>query len=130
MARATLTEDGVLVAAMSVDFDYGDLHSTSLAAAGAKARIQIGATPTRTEDVEVAGPDGPEEARKITYTFTAKGREGEPPKGTKLEGLMVAGVDGRSRPYLVTVNSQEGTLSDRDVSDIVESIVLKETKKK
>jgi hypothetical protein len=129
VARATLTEGGTLVAAMSVEFDYGSLNTVDMAAIGAEARIQLGATPVKTTEIEVAGPDGPEEARKITYTFSSKAREGEPPKSTKLEGMMLAGVDDQSRPYLITVNSKKGTLSSGHVSDIIDSITLKETKK-
>ncbi|MEU2266845.1 hypothetical protein ABZ568_10560 [Streptomyces olindensis] len=71
--------------------------------------------------------------RDDTYTFSSKGREGEPPKwppkGTKLAGVMLAGVDDESRPYLITVNSKEGTLSSRDVVDIIDSVALRDTKK-
>jgi hypothetical protein len=50
-------------------------------------------------------------------------------KGTELAGVMLTGVDTRQRPYLITVNSKEGTLSRGDVSDIIDSIALKDTKK-
>jgi len=128
VARVALTEGGTMVAAMSVEFDYGSLNTAKMAAVGAEARIQLGATPAKTTEIKVAGPNGPEDAYKITYTFSAKGRAGEPPKGTKLEGVMLAGVDDQSRPFLITVNSKPGTLSNRDVSDIVDSVTLKKTK--
>lgn len=129
VAQVRRTEGGTTVAAMFVEFDYGTNMSTAeTAGIGAEARIQLGATPTKTTKIEVAGPDGPEEARKITYTFAAKGITGEPPKGTRLEGVMLAGVDDQSRPYLITVNSKPGILSNQDVSDIVDSIALKKTK--
>ncbi|RSS34601.1 hypothetical protein [Streptomyces sp. WAC08241] len=124
VARATLTEGGVLAAAMSVEFDHGSLHTVEMAAVGAEARIQLGATPAGTTEIRVAGPGGRAEARKITYAFTSRGGPGTPPGGTRLEGLMVTGVDARSRPYLITVNSRAGALSDRDVTEIVESVTL------
>jgi hypothetical protein len=125
VARARLTEDGTTVAAMSVEFDYGtNMHTAETAGIGAEARIQLGGTPIENTKVKVAGPGGPEEARMITYTFATKGRTGEPPKGTRMEGIMVAGVDDQSRPYLITVNSTPGVLSNRDVSDIIGSIAL------
>ncbi|MEV5984522.1 hypothetical protein AB0L85_05805 [Streptomyces sp. NPDC052051] len=130
VARATLTEGGVTVASMSVEFDFGTgMNTADTAVVGAEARIQLGATPVKTTEIEVTGPDGPEEARKIAYTFTSKGKEGTPPKGTKLDGVMLTGVDTEQRPYLITVNSKEGTLSHRDISDIVDSVALKKTKK-
>ncbi|OIJ85407.1 hypothetical protein [Streptomyces colonosanans] len=130
VARATLTEGGVMVASMSVEFDFGTgMHTADTAVIGAETRIQLGATPAKTTEIQVAGPDGSQEARKITYSFTSRGKEGTPPKGTKLDGMMVTGVDTEQRPYLITVNSKEGTLSNRDVSDIVDSVALKKTKK-
>ncbi|MEW1657373.1 hypothetical protein [Streptomyces sp. NPDC093707] len=128
VARATLTEGSVVVASMSVEFDFGTgLNTPDMAATGAEARIQFGATPVKTTEIKVAGPNGPEEARKIAYTFASKGREGTPPKGTRLEGVMLTGLDTEQRPYLITVNSTPGTLSERDVSNIVGSIALKKT---
>ncbi|MCN9244470.1 hypothetical protein NGF19_27430 [Streptomyces sp. RY43-2] len=130
VARARLTEGGTMTAVLSVEFDYGTgMNTAKMAGVGAEARIQLGATPVKSTEIEVAGPDGPEEARKITYTFAAKGRPGEPAKGTRLDGLMLAGVDDQSRPYLITVNSKPGTLSSRDISDIIDSVELKKTKK-
>ncbi|MFE5511183.1 hypothetical protein ACFQ9J_11300 [Streptomyces sp. NPDC056529] len=129
VARATLTEGGVLVGAMSVEFDHGSLNTVEMAAVGAEARIQLGATLAKTTEIRVAGPGGRAEARKITYAFTSRGRAGTPPSGARLEGVMVTGVDARSRPYLITVNSEEGTLSDRDVTAIVESVTLTVTEK-
>ncbi|MDQ0750996.1 hypothetical protein QF034_005227 [Streptomyces africanus] len=130
VARATLTEDGVMTASMTVEFDFGTgMNTADMAAVGAESRVQLGATPVKTTEIDVAGPDGPEEARKITYTFTSKGKKGTPPKGTELAGVMLTGVDTRQRPYLITVNSKEGTLSRGDVSGIIDSIALKDTKK-
>ncbi|MFI7013018.1 hypothetical protein [Streptomyces sp. NPDC050164] len=130
VARATLTEDGLMTASMTVEFDFGTgMNTADMAAVGAESRVQLGATPVKTTEIEVAGSDGPEEARKITYTFTSQGKKGTPPKGTELEGVMLTGVDTRQRPYLITVNSKEGTLSSGDVSDIIDSVALKATKK-
>ena len=130
VARAALTEGGTVVGTMSVEFDFGTgMHDADTAATGAEARIQLGATPVKTTKIKVAVPGGSEEARQITYTSTSRGRQGSPPKGTKLDGVMLTGVDTRERPYLITVSSKQGTLSSRDISDIVDSVALKQFKK-
>ncbi|MFH0246158.1 hypothetical protein ACGRHY_27920 [Streptomyces sp. HK10] len=126
VARATLTEKGRMTASMTVEFDFGKgLNDADMAAGGAKARIQLGATPVKTTEIEVAGPGGREEARRIDYSFTFRGKEGGPPEGTEMDGVMLAGVDTEQRPYLITVNSVKGALSERDVADIAGSVELK-----
>jgi hypothetical protein len=125
-AGAIWTKDGVAAASMYVEFDYGQgINDAEMAGTAAEARIQLGATPVDTTDAEVAGPDGTAEARRVDWTSTSTGGEGRPPKGTKLAGVMVAGLDAKDKPYLITVNAEKGLLSDKDIKDIIASIALK-----
>ncbi|MFD5750196.1 hypothetical protein [Streptomyces sp. NPDC127033] len=125
-AGAVRTKGGSPAGSIYVEFDYGQgINDADMAGTAAEARVQLGATPVDTTDVEVAGVDGTAEARRVDWTSTSTGEEGQPPKGTPLAGVMVAGLDARDRPYLITVNAEKGLLSDKDVKDIIASVSLK-----
>ncbi|MFI6699754.1 hypothetical protein ACIBJC_12400 [Streptomyces sp. NPDC050509] len=125
-AGAVRTKDGAPVGSIYVEFDYGQgINDADMAGTAAEARVQLGATPSETTEIEVAGPDGTAEARRVDWTSTSTGAEGQPPKGTKLAGVMIAGLDTKDRPYLITVNAEKGLLSDKDIKDIVAGVSLK-----
>ncbi|MFE3597883.1 hypothetical protein [Streptomyces sp. NPDC059142] len=125
-AGAVRTKDGSPVGAIYVEFDYGQgINDADMAGTAAEARVQLGATPSETTEIEVAGPDGRAEARRVDWTSTSTGAKGQPPKGTKLAGVMIAGLDTKDRPYLITVNAEKGLLSDKDIKDIVSGVSLK-----
>ncbi|MFP8907432.1 hypothetical protein [Streptomyces atacamensis] len=121
-AAAVLTEGGRTTGMVSVQLDFMKAGDADMAATGAEARVQLGATPTGREDVEVEGTD---EARRIDYEFTSGGERGTPAKGTRMRGVMVAGLDSRDKAFLVTVDTVEGGLSEADLDRIVGSVTVR-----
>ncbi|SFJ95335.1 hypothetical protein [Streptomyces pini] len=121
-AAAVLTEDGRTTGMVSVQLDFMKAGDPDMAATGAEARVQLGATPTGREEVEVEGTDG---ARRIDYEFTSTGERGTPGKGTRMRGVMVAGLDSRGKAFLVTVDTVEGGLSEADLDRIVDSVTVR-----
>ncbi|MEV7087335.1 hypothetical protein AB0O07_15760 [Streptomyces sp. NPDC093085] len=126
-AGAVQRKDGSPVGAIYVEFDYGTgINDVDMAGTAAQARIQLGATPVDTTDIEVATAKGDTaEARRIDWTSTSTGDDGQPPKGTPLAGVMVTGLDTKDRPFLITVNAEQGLLSDQQIKDIIASVSLK-----
>ena len=118
-AAATLSEGGRTTGMVSVQLDFMKARDADMAATGAEAGIQLGATPKGREAVQVEGTD---EARRIDYEFTSSGERNTPEKGTRMTGVMVVGLDSRDKAFVVTVNAVRGELSEADLSRIVDSI--------
>ncbi|MYZ37062.1 MULTISPECIES: hypothetical protein [unclassified Streptomyces] len=116
-AAATFTEGGKSVGMITVQLDFTNADSVEEAAIGAEAGIALGSKLGRQQKIVVAGPDGEEEARRVNFEFTEK--------GTRYQGVIVAGLDSAEKSYAVRIDAARGTLDDGDLNKIIESITVK-----
>ncbi|NWF29690.1 hypothetical protein HW130_26120 [Streptomyces sp. PKU-EA00015] len=123
-ATATLEEGGRTVAMISVQLDYTNADSVEEAAIGAEAGIALGATLEGQEDLRVAGPEKARDAKRIDFTFTSTGERGTPAKGTRVAGVIVAGLDSGESAYAVRIDAAEGRLSPDELKKIIDSIAV------
>ncbi|PVE12031.1 hypothetical protein [Streptomyces scopuliridis] len=116
-AAATLAEGGKDVGMITVQLDFTNADSVEEAAIGAEAGIALGSTLGKQRKIEVAGPKGRTEARRIDFEFTEK--------GSRIKGVIVAGLDSARKSYAVRVDAAKGRLGDGDLTKIIDSITLK-----
>ncbi|MFJ9027792.1 hypothetical protein ACIRQP_04565 [Streptomyces sp. NPDC102274] len=116
-AAATLADGGKDVGMITVQLDFTNADSVEEAAIGAEAGIALGSTLGKQEKIEVAGAEGRTEARRIDFEFTEK--------GSRIKGVIVAGLDSAKKSYAVRVDAAEGRLGDGDLTKIIDSITLK-----
>ncbi|MFG2920546.1 hypothetical protein ACGFYA_03410 [Streptomyces sp. NPDC048305] len=125
-AVALKVEKGLRAGMVSVQLDFATgVNDADEAAAAAGAGIGLGSTRKGTEDVTLAGEESAREARRIDYEFTSGGEESTPPKGTRMTGVVVAGVDSKDVPFAIRINAVKGELSPADLDSFVESITVK-----
>ncbi|MBT2365070.1 hypothetical protein J7E88_06995 [Streptomyces sp. ISL-10] len=124
-AAATLEEGGRTVAMISVQLNYTDADSVEEAAIGAEAGIALGSTLKGQEDLRVAGPAKARDAKRIDFEFTSTGEQGTPAKGTRVAGVIVAGLDADESTYAVRIDAAKGHLSDDDLKKIIDSITVR-----
>ncbi|MEU0248902.1 hypothetical protein ABZ192_32180 [Streptomyces sp. NPDC006235] len=118
-AAAVRTEGGRKVSVITVQLRFTEANSAEQAAIAAEAGIQMGADVKGQKDVELAGAD---EAKRIDFTFEATGEDGGPPKGTPVEGVILAGLDSADTAFAVRVDAQRGSLPDGDLDRIIDSV--------
>ncbi|WP_405795219.1 hypothetical protein [Streptomyces sp. NBC_01506] len=134
-AAATLSDDSGTIGMITVQLDFTDADSVEEAAIGAEAGIALGSTLGKQEEITVPGPDGDEEARRVNFAFTQKdsaagsgaGTPGgalDPKAGTRVEGVIVAGLDADDKTYAVRIDAVEGKLGDGDLKRIIDSITV------
>ncbi|MFF5894971.1 hypothetical protein ACFY8O_03490 [Streptomyces argenteolus] len=125
-AVALKEEKGLRTGMVSVQLDFATgVGDADEAAAAAGAGIGLGATRGATTDVRLAGEESAREARRIDYEFTSTGEESTPVKGTRMTGVVVAGVDSKDVPFAIRVNAVKGALSPADLDAFVDSITVK-----
>ncbi|MFF8842682.1 hypothetical protein ACF08N_08085 [Streptomyces sp. NPDC015127] len=124
-AAATLEEGGRTVAMISVQLNYTNADSVEEAAIGAEAGIALGSTLKGQEDLRVAGPEKVRDAKRIDFAFTSTGEQGTPAKGTRVAGVIVAGLDSNESTYAVRIDAAEGQLSDDELKKIIDSIAVR-----
>ncbi|MEU0135427.1 hypothetical protein ABZ172_15580 [Streptomyces sp. NPDC006296] len=125
-AVALREEKGVRTGMVSVQLDFATgVGDAGEAAAAAGAGIGIGATRKETRDVRLAGEESARDARRIDYEFTSTGEESTPAGGTRMTGVVVAGVDSHDVPFAIRINAVKGTLSPADLDSFVASITVK-----
>lgn len=111
---------------VSVQLDFATgVGDAGEAAAAAGAGIGIGATRKDTRDVRLAGEESAREARRIDYEFTSTGEESTPAEGTRMTGVVVAGVDSQDVPFAIRINAVKDALSAADLDSFVASITVK-----
>jgi hypothetical protein len=118
-AAATRAEGGKTVSVITVQLGFTEANSAEQAAIAAEAGIQMGADVKGQKDVELAGAD---EAKRIDFTFKATGEDGGPPKGSPVQGVILAGLDSSEQTFAVRVDAQEGSLPDGDLDRIIDSV--------
>ena len=125
-AVALKEEKGVRTGMVSVQLDFATgVGDAGEAAAAAGAGIGIGATRKDTRDVRLAGEESAREARRIDYEFTSTGEESTPAEGTRMTGVVVAGVDSQDVPFAIRINAVKDALSAADLDSFVASITVK-----
>ncbi|MFC5804444.1 hypothetical protein [Streptomyces formicae] len=126
-AAVALKEEGGLRTGMvSVQLDFATgVDDAEEAATAAGAVIGIGATRQDSGDVRLSGEESARQARRINYEFTSSGEERTPEQGTRMTGVMVAGVDSKGVPFLVRINAVKGSLGEDELDTFVESITVK-----
>jgi hypothetical protein len=126
-AAVALKEEGGLRTGMvSVQLDFATgVSDAGEAAAAAGAGIGLGTTRKGTADVRVAGEESARDARRIDYEFTSTGEARTPEKGTRMTGVLVAGVDSAEVPFAIRINAVKGTLTPADLDAFVASITVK-----
>ncbi|MEW1723581.1 hypothetical protein [Streptomyces sp. NPDC093109] len=125
-AAATLAEEGKdgkdgkggkNVGMITVQLGFTNAGTAEEAAIGAEAGIALGSTLKRQTKIEVNAPGGRAEARRVDFEFTEK--------GSRVEGVIVAGIDTAEKAYAVRIDAVKGKLSDGDLRRILDSITLK-----
>ncbi|MFI6086023.1 hypothetical protein ACIBBB_34645 [Streptomyces sp. NPDC051217] len=135
-AAATLSDESGTIGMITVQLDFTDADSVEEAAIGAEAGVALGSTLGKQEEINVSGPDGDEEARRINFEFTQKdsgagsgaGTPGgtlDPKAGTRVAGVIVAGLDADDKTYAVRIDAVKGKLSKGDLKKIIDSITVK-----
>ncbi|MFC8230533.1 hypothetical protein [Streptomyces sp. NPDC057287] len=125
-AVALKEEKGLRTGMVSIQLDFATgVDNAGEAAAAAGAGIGLGATRKDTRDVRLAGEESAREARRIDYEFTSTGEKSTPAKGTRMTGIVVAGVDSKDVPFAVRINAVKGALSPADLDAFVESVTVK-----
>lgn len=134
-AAATLSDESGTIGMITVQLDFTDADSVEEAAIGAEAGVALGSTLGKQEEIKVSGPDGEEEARRINFEFTQKdsgtgsgaGTPGgalDPKAGTRVDGVIIAGLDAGDKTYAVRIDAVKGKLGDGDLKKIIESITV------
>jgi hypothetical protein len=125
-AVALKEENGLRTGMVSIQLHFATgVSDAGEAAAAAGAGIGLGATRQKTEDVRLAGEESASEARRIDYEFTSTGEDRTPEKGTRMTGVVVAGVDSEDVPFAIRLNAVKDSLSAKDLDAFVESITVK-----
>ncbi|MFJ8918572.1 hypothetical protein ACIREK_03780 [Streptomyces sp. NPDC102415] len=125
-AVALKEEKGVRTGMVSVQLDFATgVSDAGEAAAAAGAGIGLGTTRKGTRDVTLAGEESAREARRIDYEFTSTGEESTPAEGTRMTGVVVAGVDSKDVPFAIRINAVKDALSPADLDAFVGSISVK-----
>ncbi|MFD5138685.1 hypothetical protein ACFWMX_20930 [Streptomyces sp. NPDC058378] len=125
-AVALKEEKGVRTGMVSVQLDFATgVSDAGEAAAAAGAGIGLGTTRKGTRDVTLAGEESAREARRIDYEFTSTGEESTPVEGTRMRGVVVAGVDSKDVPFAIRINAVKDALSQADLDAFVGSITVK-----
>ncbi|MFG2533709.1 hypothetical protein ACGFU4_00540 [Streptomyces sp. NPDC048511] len=125
-AVALKEEKGVRTGMISVQLDFATgVSDAGEAAAAAGAGIGLGTTRKGTRDVTLAGEESAREARRIDYEFTSTGEESTPAEGTRMTGVVVAGVDSKDVPFAIRINAVKDALSQADLDAFVGSITVK-----
>lgn len=125
-AVALKEEKDVRTGMVSVQLDFATgVSDAGEAAAAAGAGIGLGTTRKGTRDVTLAGEENAREARRIDYEFTSTGEESTPAEGTRMTGVVVAGVDSKDVPFAIRINAVKDALSQADLDAFVGSITVK-----
>ncbi|MEV5839504.1 hypothetical protein [Nocardia sp. NPDC052112] len=118
-AAAVRTENGRKVSTITVQLDFTRAHTADQAAIGAEAGVQLGATLTGTTKIALNGaPD----ARRVDFAFTSSGKQQTPPEGTRVNGVILTGLDSTDQTFAVRIDAQQGTLADTELNKIIDSI--------
>ncbi|MEU0301905.1 hypothetical protein ABZ252_20915 [Streptomyces sp. NPDC006175] len=125
-AVALKEEKGVRTGMVSVQLDFATgVSDAGEAAAAAGAGIGLGATRKETRDVRLAGAESARDARRIDYEFTSTGEESTPPKGTRMTGVVVTGVDSKGTPFAIRLNAMKSSLPPAGLETFTHSITVK-----
>ncbi|WP_112469214.1 hypothetical protein [Streptomyces triticisoli] len=118
-AAAVREESGRTVSMITVQLDFTQARSVEQAAIAAEAGIRMGAKVQGEKDVKLADTD---HAKRIDFTFTSTGEDGNPPKGTPVKGVILAGLDSNGQAFAVRIDAARGALPSTDLKKIIDSV--------
>ncbi|MGW1027605.1 hypothetical protein ACWD4J_28565 [Streptomyces sp. NPDC002577] len=118
-AAAVRTENGTTVSTITVQLDFTNADSAEEAAIGAEAGVQLGSTLQGEKDVKLAGAD---DARRVDFEFSSTGEKNTPPKGTRIHGVILTGLDSQKKTFAVRIDAQKGALDDAALKKIIDSV--------
>lgn len=118
-AAAVWTKDGRTVSTITVQLGFTQADSAERAAIAAEAGIAMGASVGAEKEVKLAGTD---DARRVDFTFKSTGEDGDPPKGTPVKGVILAGLDSAGKTFAIRVDRTAGTLTDAGLKKLVASV--------
>nr|WTB31688.1 hypothetical protein OG781_21305 [Streptomyces sp. NBC_00830] len=121
-AAALRSEGGRPTVKVSIQSGFADASNGDDAASVARALLMATTEVKGTDDADLKGADG---AKRVDFTYTGTGVPQSPPKGAKVNGVVVTGVDSKGKIYSVRIDAQAGKLSDADRTKIVDSIQVK-----
>ncbi|MGW1889667.1 hypothetical protein ACWCP6_05300 [Streptomyces sp. NPDC002004] len=118
-AAAVRKEGGTTVSTITVQLNFTNADSAEEAAIGAEAGVQLGSTLGGTKGVKLAGTD---DAKRVDFEFSSTGRDGLPPKGTRIKGVILTGLDSKKKTFAVRIDARKGALADNDLKKIIDSV--------
>ncbi|MGW2589946.1 hypothetical protein ACWCXC_06680 [Streptomyces sp. NPDC001515] len=121
-AAALRTEGDRATVKVTIQSGFADAATGDDAASVGRALLMASTEVKATKD---AGIEGAEGAKRIDFTYTGTGLPQSPPKGAKVDGVVITGVDSAGKIYSVRIDAQEGKLTDADRTKIVDSIQVK-----
>ncbi|NGN67052.1 hypothetical protein G5C51_24485 [Streptomyces sp. A7024] len=115
-------KNGLYVSSVSIQSDFAKVSDADEAAGVVRAGAM---TSTTVKDgikkVKVQGA----EARRTDLYYTSSGKNQTAPKGSRMNGVIIAGVDSKKKIFSVRIDAQQGTLSTPDLNKIIKSIKVK-----
>ncbi|MFJ7155507.1 hypothetical protein ACIQUQ_11265 [Streptomyces sp. NPDC101118] len=107
---------------ISIRMNFTNADSVEEAAIGAEAGIQLGSTLQGTRDIDLAGTGA---AKRIDFEFTATGAPGGPPKGTRVAGLILTGLDSKGQSFAVRVDTVKAARSGSELAAVIKSVEVR-----
>jgi hypothetical protein len=125
-AGARRVEDGVRTGAVTVLSGYAtNIQDPAGAASWIAAGVELGGERKKTEDVEVSGPEGSRTMRRIDFETESTGDDKSPQEGTKIEGVILGGLDSQDEGFAIRIDAVKGSLSNGDLEKIIDSVTVR-----
>lgn len=121
-AAALRTEGDRPTVKVSIQSGFANASNGDDAASVGRALLMATTEVKDTKDADIEGAKG---AKRIDFSYTGTGVPQSPPKGAKVNGVVITGVDSKGKIYSVRIDAQAGKLSDADRTKIVDSIEVK-----
>ncbi|MFF2652081.1 hypothetical protein [Streptomyces sp. NPDC058045] len=118
-AAAQREQNGSLVSLITVQLDFTNADSAAEAAIGAEAGVQLGSTVKSTKDIALSGA---KDAKRIDFEFGSSGEQNTPPKGTRVTGVILTGLDSHQKTFAVRIDAKKGLLSASELDKIIDSV--------
>lgn len=122
---AVLVKDGREIAKVGVQGNFLSKGDAKLAAGAAQASIEFNGRIGKQQKIDVPGTD---DAQRTDFTQTGDGAPGKAPKGAKINGIDVVGVNAEDHAFLVRIIATEDGADKDELTQIAESVEVKPAK--
>lgn len=122
---AALEKGGREIAKVGVQLDFMSSGDAELAAGAAQASIEFNGRIGKQQKVDVPGTD---DAQRTDFTQTGDGSPGKAPKGAKINGIDIVGIDAEDHAFLVRIIGTEDGASKAELEKIADSVEVKSAK--